>query len=158
MTKIMAEDACLFYAAHMRVPVCIVRPFNLFGPGQSEHFLVPTLLRQALDPNFAEISVADSRPRRDFLYIADFVELLIATMRHRATGIYNAGSGTSVSVGELASAITSITGPKPLVSRGEQRPNEILDVRADIAKAARDLGWKPSTRLDEGLREILGAR
>lgn len=157
LTKILAEDACLFYQKHLGVPVCIVRPFNLYGPGQGEDFLIPTLVRQATDPACDRIVVADDRPCRDFLYISDFVDLLLATMRCGATGIYNAGSGTSVSIGRLAAAITSITGPKPLVSRGEHRRNEIMDVRANIAKAARDLGWKPRTALEDGLREVLAS-
>ncbi len=156
LTKILAEDACTFYAERLHVPVCIVRPFNLYGPGQNEQFLIPTLLKQALDPGRKQITVADDRPKRDFLYIADFIELLLATTRRRTTGIYNAGSGTSVSIAELVSVITTITGSKPLTSRNDHRPNEIMDVRADITKAKQDLGWQPRTPLKQGIREILG--
>ena len=59
------------------MPVTIVRPFNLYGPGQSEEFLIPTLIRQALSPECDAITVADHRPKRDYIYVDDVVDLLI---------------------------------------------------------------------------------
>ncbi len=159
-TKILAEKAGRYYSEAFGIPVTIVRPFNLYGPLQDSRFLIPTLLSQAMDPEVRFISVADVRPRRDFLFVDDFVDLLIRTKQSNSRGfrIFNAGSGFSVSVAELCAKMNALTGaPKQLVSRNEPRPNEIFDVFADISKAQRELGWEPKTPLEKGLALTMAA-
>jgi nucleoside-diphosphate-sugar epimerase len=152
-SKILAEEVCRFYARQHGTPVAIVRPFNIYGPGQDERFLIPTLVRQAVAPDSGVIEVADLRPRRDFLYVSDLIDLLLATVAHGGSGAYNAGSGVSISIQESASILNRITPrPKELVSRGEHRPHEVLNVVADIRKAERELGWKPRVDIATGLR------
>lgn len=158
-SKILAENACGFYSAQYNLRIAIVRPFNVYGPGQDERFLIPTLLRQALDPASDTIEVADDRPRRDFLYVSDLVDLLLTVFQKEASGLYNAGSGSSVGIGELVTILNGlIPRPKQLVSRGESRPQEIPDLFADIAKAKRELGWEPSTDLASGLRLTIASQ
>jgi len=152
-SKIMAEEAGRYFEAAFGVRLGVVRPFNLFGPGQREQFLIPTLLRQALSKGSPAIEVMDLRPRRDFLYIADFVDLLTRLASRERTGIYNAGAGVSVSIGELAGLINGLLDKtKPLFCLERPRPDEVLDMYADIGKARRELGWEPRTNLREGLR------
>ena len=154
-TKIMAEDAARYYATQYGVHVSIVRPFNIYGPGQAERFLIPTLLRQALDPKLEFITVADLRPRRDYLHIDDLTALLMTTT-HGPPETYNAGSGVSWSVAELIEIINSFL-PKPKTARscGLVRPNEIPDVRADISLATCMLGWRPAVELRDGIGQMI---
>ena len=84
----------------------IVRPFNLYGPGQDRRFLIPSLIEQVLDPACVELRVANLEPRRDYLFITELIDLLLRTRRDVARGKnHNAGSGASVSVRELAAAV-----------------------------------------------------
>jgi nucleoside-diphosphate-sugar epimerase len=77
-------------------------------------------------------------------------------MESRTTGTYNAGSGASVGVQELASIISALSGSaKPIISSGKQRPNEIPDVVADISRARQTFGWVPQVDLSDGLRETI---
>jgi len=146
-TKIIAEEIAGFYASRFGVPVTLVRPFNLYGPGQGERFLLPSLVRQAIDPEVTAIRVADARPRRDYLHIDDFIALLLAAHASSEPGIYNAGSGRSTSIAELVAVLNRITGfDKPLVSEGRERPEEILDVVADISRAAGGCAGPPRFR------------
>ena len=156
-SKIMAEDACFFYEKHFGVRLSVIRPFNIYGPKQDSRFLVPTVVEQALRPGCDVIAVADTRPKRDFLYIADFVRLLLLTLERRPSGSYNAGSGIATSVEELVRVVTSFTGERQLESRGEIRDQEILEVRADIQKANRDLDWYPTVSLEQGIQEVIAA-
>jgi nucleoside-diphosphate-sugar epimerase len=157
LTKILAERTAQFYRDSCGVALTIVRPFNLYGPGQSEAFLIPTLIRQALDPSQPCYDVADDRPRRDHLFIDDFVELLAACCS-RPPGIYNAGSGVSSSIAELVDLLNALTGQtKPLRARGEHRPDDVLDVVADIRRAEAEIGWRPRISLREGLALTLKA-
>lgn len=158
-SKILAEQVARYYAESFAVRVTLIRPFNLYGPFQDHRFLIPTLIRQALDPALTVISVADARPRRDFLFIGDFIDLLVRTNAiSHAFGTYNAGSGSSISVADICGTINGLTGrPKPLVSRGESRPDEVFDVFADISKAKRELDWRPKTSLEKGLALTINA-
>jgi nucleoside-diphosphate-sugar epimerase len=137
------------------VPVCIVRPFNAYGPGQDCRFLIPKLVAQALDPSCEQFAVSDLRPRRDYLHVHDLVNLLLATL-DKPSGVYNAGSGRSVSIMDLVTMINTLTNSvKPVVSSDQIRREEILDVVADVSKAQRELHWTPRISLIDGLRESI---
>jgi nucleoside-diphosphate-sugar epimerase len=157
LTKLLAEESAAFYRDAFHVPVSIVRPFNIYGPGQADSFLIPMLIRQALDRARDAYEVADSEPRRDQLYVDDLISLLIAAA-DRPGGVYNAGSGESVNIADLAALINDLLGiRKPLRSRGERRPDEVMDVVADIARAERELRWRPKISLREGLAETIAS-
>jgi nucleoside-diphosphate-sugar epimerase len=155
-TKILAEEVARFYASHFGLRICIVRPFNVYGPGQDVRFLIPELIHAATDPATPVIEVSDLSPRRDYLHIQDLVTLLMRVMADRAAGTYNAGSGSSASVLEIASAIAEYAGTgKQITSRNQPRSNEIPDVIADISRAKKAFGWEPRIPLMEGLRALV---
>lgn len=157
-SKILAEEAARYYASAFGVRLAVVRPFNLYGPGQRADFLIPTLIRQVLDPARERVEVMDARPRRDFLYIDDFVELLAHLAASEAQGVFNAGSGASTGVGELVRMLCELAGvDKPLADLGRPRAEEVLDMYASIERARRELGWQPRTPLREGLARTLAA-
>lgn len=158
-TKLMAEEVCRYYAQQYGLRVTIVRPFNVYGPGQRGDFLIPTLLRQVLDPGAREISIANDRPRRDYLFIDDLLDLLLRNSDPEGFDIFNAGSGSSVNPRELAESMLRMAGvEKAVVSRDEVRPDEVLETVADIAKAKLIFGWEPRVSLREGLGRIIKAR
>jgi len=155
-SKILAEEVVRFYAAHFGVAATIIRPFNLYGPGQDERFVIPTIVRQALDPAVPAITVHDLRPRRDYLYVADLVSIILAALRGAPGGVYNAGSGRSASVADVIGEIQRLTGTdKPVRVVGKPRAGEILDVVADVTRAREALGWRPQVSLRNGLREVV---
>jgi nucleoside-diphosphate-sugar epimerase len=155
-TKILAEETVRYYMATFGVRASVVRPFNVYGPSQRDHFLIPEIVRQLLDPAIDAITVADLRPRRDYIYVADLVSLLLKTVDAGAGGVYNAGSGESRSVQWIIDTVSELAGiRKPIRSTEQPRANEILDVVADVARASRDLEWRPSTSLHEGLARTI---
>jgi nucleoside-diphosphate-sugar epimerase len=145
-----------YFAVQFGVRSSIVRPFNIFGPGQDERFLIPTIIRQALDPRVDRIIVKDVRPKRDYLHVRDLVSLLISTLARPDGGVYNAGSGRAISIPELAEQVNAcLGGHKPLYSVDQARPEETLEVVADITRAAEELSWEPRIRFGDGLRETI---
>ncbi len=157
-TKILAEDTARFYEQRFGLALAIVRPFNLYGPGQGHSFLIPSILRQVLDPSAAVVRVMDLRPKRDYLYVTDAVAFLLATLRPGVRGVYNLGSGRSASVAEVAELVNAAAGvSKPVVSSDEPRSGEILDVVADTSRAAADLNWRPRTSLADGIAAMVAA-
>jgi nucleoside-diphosphate-sugar epimerase len=155
-TKILAEETGLYYQRQFGVPLTIVRPFNIYGPGQNRRFLIPTILNQAVDPRQATIVVADLRPRRDYIFIADLTNLLVRTAFRREGGIFNAGSGSSWGVGEVIAMVNGLLPvPKPVHANGPMRPDEVIDVIADISRARQEFGWEPQVTLLDGLLDTL---
>lgn len=158
-SKLMAEDAGRFYEKDFKMRVVVVRPFNIYGPGQTRPFLIPTIVEQAMDASTSEIRLKDLRPRRDYVYIDDAIQLLLLTLGKNVKGVYNVGSGESASVAELTELIRRAVGTdKPVVSEEQPRPEEVMDVRADISRAAFELGWHPATSLSEGIGKVVAAR
>lgn len=157
LSKSLAESLCRFYAEHLAVPVTIIRPFNIYGPGQKAHFLIPEILAQVKAGK--PIHLKDLAPRRDYLYLDDLVDALIRTIDSKpGCHIYNIGYGSSLSVGEIVEAIQSVAGTSlPVVSENTPRQNEISDVYADISQAEQELHWRPQYTFEQGIKFILSS-
>lgn len=156
-SKLLAEEACAFYAQNFDVPVVILRPFNIFGPGQSAEFLIPSVIGQALDKG--SILVKDLEPRRDYLFIEDFVSAIEAVIAYKTRfEIFNIGSGVSRSVADVVQNVVAAVGTHVTVrSEGARRHNEIMDVCADIDKARASLGWQPQWSFERGCLQTIGS-
>lgn len=156
-SKVVADQTCQFYQQNYKVPVTILRPFNAYGPGQTNRFLIAEIISKVMDETIKEVEVMDLRPKRDYVYIDDLVEALVLSLR-KQDGIFNIGSGISVSVEEITDLVMKHSGiSKPRRSKGVERPNEIFELYADISKAGELLGWTPATSIDEGIRRCIGA-
>lgn len=156
LSKHLAEQLCAFYAGHYQVPVTVLRPFNVYGPGQAEPFLIPEVVRKAREEE--RILVQDLAPRRDYVFVDDVVAALVLAMeRGGPFGVYNVGSGASVSVGEVVAQVQRALGTtKEVVSANAERRNEISDVVADVTRAERDLGWRPRVDFASGIARTAG--
>jgi nucleoside-diphosphate-sugar epimerase len=155
-SKYLAEEVCRFYAENFKLPIVIIRPVNVYGPGQNAQFLIPSIINQVFDPGVEKIKVMDLRPRRDYLFISDFVEALICSLSIKGFHIYNIGSGTSVSVQEIINTILKKAGiGKETISSGKERANEIPDMYLDIRKFSEETGWKPEITFEEGIGQCI---
>lgn len=153
-SKMLAEKACQFYAEHFGVKVTILRPFNVYGAGQSSSFLIPSIFEQACRGD--TIRLMDLAPKRDYIYVKDLVEAIGTVINLNSSGgVFNIGSRVSHSVAELIAAIQGVLGiALPVESADKKRPGEIMDTVADITAARRVLGWTPRFSLYEGLLEM----
>jgi GDP-4-dehydro-6-deoxy-D-mannose reductase len=155
LSKLLAEELCEFHSLRDAIPTTVVRPFNVYGHGQRESFLIPSIIAQVLAGG--EVRVNDLSPKRDYVYIDDVTDALERTAAQSAGyAVYNIGSGGSISVKQLIDTVQAIAGHDgPVVSRQISRQNEIQDVVADIARARRELGWAPKVSFAEGVRRML---
>ena len=154
LSKYIAEQCCEFSAHHLGVSATVLRVFNVFGRGQRQEFLFPTLIKQ-LSTN--EITVKDLAPRRDYIYLPDVVDAFVRALdAPHGLWKFNIGSGKSHSVDEIIMTLQKIAGTNlSVVSENELRPHEIPDVRADVTLAKDILGWKPRYDLAAGIQDIL---
>ena len=155
LSKFLAESVCSFYAEHFDVPVTIIRPFNIYGPGQKGHFLIPEIIAQVKAGQ--PIRLKDITPRRDYIYLDDLVDALVLTLNPEpGCHVYNIGYGSSLSVTEIVEAIQSVAGTSlPVISENMPRQNEIADVYADIGLAEHELLWQPRHSFEEGIKNMI---
>src|ERR1700730_16937281 len=98
-SKIGADKMAEAFARSFGVPVVILRPFNTYGPRQSERAIVPALLRQILDPRCTSVLVGDMTTVRDLTFVKDTVKAFMAVgsiTDIEYGGAYNAGSQKSI--------------------------------------------------------------
>ncbi len=161
-SKIGADMMAESYARSFGLPVITLRPFNTYGPRQSERAVLPTVIRQALDPACDEIRIGDLTPARDFTFVADTVEAFIRVAElddgHAGT-TFNAGTGRMVTVGEALDTIRRLTGcAKPVreeAARRRPENSEVMALQADHARLTRASGWTPAISLEQGLETTI---
>lgn len=156
-SKIMAENLCREFSEAFSVPVAIVRPFNLFGPGQRSNFVVPRIIESMMgDEGVLEMSGSDDY--RDFLYVSDLVNLLVRTGSWNGPcSVFNAGSGRAVRISEVIDTVMDLIGKKKQIRFVGNRSAEARRTSswAGIAKAKREFGWSPTVSLRAGLENLI---
>ncbi len=162
-TKIAADMMTEAFARSFGLPAVTLRPFNTFGPRQSERAVISSTIRQALDPACAEIRLGDISTTRDFTFVRDTASAFLAA--GAADGLaygtaYNGGTGRAVAIGEMVEAVRRITGcNKPIVTDDARlRPanSEVTTLLADHARLTAATGWTPATMFEDGLAETIG--
>jgi nucleoside-diphosphate-sugar epimerase len=154
-SKLMGEDLCKAYHRDFDVPVCIFRPFNIYGSGQASHFLIPLILNQA---KVGMVQLKDPRPKRDFIHINDVVSAYVKAveLNFQNAETYNLGSGTSTSIGDIIEILKELSEEDIQVEfTNEHRKNEVLETVADISLAKEILKWKPKIVFRNGISELL---
>jgi len=161
-SKIGADMMAESYARSFGVPVVILRPFNTFGPRQSERAIVPTIIRQALDPSCSAIMVGDTSPIRDLTFVEDTAAAFLCA---GAAGVefgrpYNAGSQRAVTISDVLDLVLEISGCNKPIRRDESRlrPHN-SEVRALLANSSlfeNETGWRAKTSLRDGLERTIG--
>lgn len=155
-SKISADAIALSFHAAFQLPVTIVRPFNTYGPRQSDRAIIPTIISQALTQ--PEITIGNTKPTRDFTYVSDTVEgfLCVAASESTVGQEINLGTGSEISIGDLVQRINTIIGRHlPVRVKDERvRPesSEVNRLLSNNSKARELAGWAPRVTLDEGIR------
>jgi nucleoside-diphosphate-sugar epimerase len=154
-TKIMAEGLCQLYQREFAVNSWVFRIFNIYGPGQSNEFLIPKIISGIRN---GKVELETATPKRDFVFLEDAVDALLLplTCNSMHTGVFNVGSGYSYSVDEIAKKLIDISRQNvPICYNETKRITEISEVVADVSKLNK-LGWKPETTIERGLRASFG--
>lgn len=159
-SKIGGESLALSYWASFGLPVAVVRPFNTYGPRQSQRAVIPSVLAQLVRRD-AVLRVGALTPRRDFTYVKDTVRGLLAMgVAEQVVGaVTNLGSGSDMTIAELVAQCCDLVGYRPPVEndpiRTRPERGEVMRLLCDATRAANVAGWQPHHTLREGLAETL---
>lgn len=148
-TKVSVSYLCRAYAKKYQKNISIVRPFSVFGEGDSSFKFIPRVIESL---KTAKSFPLDPYPRHDFIYVSDFVEGVIACLES-SEWIVNIGTGKQVTNMEVVNILEEIAGTKAKYSlvnnlRGYDNDNWV----ADNTKL-RSLGWRQKHSLREGLQK-----
>jgi nucleoside-diphosphate-sugar epimerase len=152
LSKYAGEEYCRMFDRVFGTPTVVLRYFNVYGPHQPQTgpyaLVLGIFLRRWHDGNTLEIHGTGAQ-RRDFIHVRDVADANIAAYESPAHDTaFNIGSGSNISIKELADLISSdqVAGPA--------RPGDSKETLADISHTLSGLKWKPSVTLDDGLAEL----
>lgn len=160
-SKLAGESYVRAFHRTYGYPTVVVRPFNTYGPrghheGDSGE-VIPKFLLRCL-AGLPMIVFGDGTQRRDFSYVSDTARgILLAGAVDSAVGeTINLGSGTEVTIADLAAAVAAVTDrPNARVERDVPRPGDVHRLCADVSHARALLGYEPRVSLEAGLRLLL---
>ena len=157
-SKIAADRMCHAYIETYGMNICIMRPFNLYGPRQKDSGYggAISIFTKRVLSNMPPIIYGSGEQTRDYTYVDDIVAAydLILNYPSPVREPVNFGTGVDVTINELAAKIIRICGRDLKPVHVEERPGEVNRLIADITKAKK-LGWKPKYTLDKGLEKFI---
>ncbi len=159
-TKIGADQMALSFHKSFNLPVCVVRPFNTYGPRQSARAVIPTVISQIASGQ-KKISLGSLDPTRDFNFIQDTVNGFIAAAgSEKVIGqVINLGTGFEISIRDTVDLIADIMGAGIQICLDSQRvrpeKSEVDRLCADNTKAMKLMNWKPEFAGRKGLKKGL---
>jgi UDP-glucose 4-epimerase len=162
VSKLAAEHYVHTVGSLWGTSTIVLRIFNAYGPGQpllpSHSPVIPRFLNQALGGGSLVI-FGNGEQTRDFVFVSDIVQALIAALGVEDPGhrTFNIGSGTELSIRQLAREVLSQTGSSSNIIYSPVKSGGVSRLRADLTLAQRVLGYRPEVTLSEGIQRILQA-
>jgi UDP-glucuronate 4-epimerase len=151
-TKIAGEFLCSTYSHLYQLRIVALRYFTVYGPRQRPDLAIHQFTRRICSGQPIE-QFGDGTTRRDYTYIDDVIQGTMAALRYEGPlfDIFNLGESETIELKHLIVAIENALGKKAKVNQLPEQPGDMPLTCADISKAKKLLGYKPTTRLNDGL-------
>ena len=157
-SKHTVEHYLYMYKVNYGLDYSVLRYPNVYGPRQDPHGeagVVAIFTGQMLRNDQVVIN-GDGEQERDFVYVGDCARAnLMAIQASQGLGIINLGSGRGTTVNEIFEKLRGITDYGREARHGPAKVGETRKIYLDASKAQRELGWQPTTELEEGLKNTV---
>lgn len=154
-TKRAGELICYSYYHLYGMNIACLRIFTAYGPRQRPEMAIHKFARLIERGEVIPI-YGDGSSRRDYTYIDDLIEGIMATIsHHQGFEIYNLGESQTTSLIELVELLEGAFGKKANIEMLESQPGDVSVTYADIRKARRMLGYQPKVKIEEGIRRFV---
>ncbi|MGE5184903.1 MAG: SDR family NAD(P)-dependent oxidoreductase [Acidobacteriota bacterium] len=157
--KLASEYALDYYHQVHGTPTAALRFFNVYGPRQdpsSPYSGVISIFSDRARAGRALTIFGDGLQTRDFVYVGDVVRAISAALHHDGPyTVANVGTGTEITVLELARTIVDLCGTRVPIEHAPARAGEILKSRARVDRLRETFGVVAQTKLADGLRATL---
>lgn len=156
-SKIGADQMALSYYRSFQTPVAIIRPFNTYGPRQSNRAVIPTIITQIASGK-QTLKLGATYPTRDFNFVKDTVNGFISVMTAKESvgEVINIGSNYEISIGDTVKVISEVMGASIEIETDQIRlrpeKSEVERLWASNEKAKQLLNWEPAYGSVEGFR------
>lgn len=161
-SKRLAETICMVYFRNFKVPVKIIRPFNVYGPGLrlDDGRVVPDFINNVLKKVPIEI-FSDGRATRSFCYITDAIAAMLLLLTNKTAGeAYNVGNDDEVTIYELAKIVSAVGKSKLKIKFTKSSDKAYLTDNPqrrlpNLEKIKKTIKWIPEVSLKNGLERTL---
>jgi UDP-glucuronate 4-epimerase len=155
-TKIAGEFLCSTYSHLYKMRIVALRFFTVYGARQRPDLAIHQFTRRI----YAEQPIdqfGDGTTRRDYTYIDDIIDGVMAALRYDGAlfDIFNLGESDTIQLKDLIAAIEAALGKKARINQLPEQPGDVPLTCADISKARRLLGYNPTTPLRVGLPKFV---
>jgi UDP-glucose 4-epimerase len=156
-SKAAGDLVALSYQHTFGLDVCVLRPFNNFGPRQNEGSfagIIPVVVRRVRQ-GLPVLVNGDGLQTRDYIHVADTADAAVRLYEEEAARgrVVNVGSGVEVTVNELVALVLETMGrPGHPVQHGADRPGDVRRHMAGIELARELIGFAPKVSLREGMK------
>ncbi|HEX9236614.1 MAG TPA: NAD-dependent epimerase/dehydratase family protein [Actinomycetota bacterium] len=157
VSKKVAEDFLAFYARYRRVDYTVLALANVYGPRQdpgAEAGVVAIFAGKMLAGE-APMIFGDGNQTRDYVFVDDAMHAFALATERGSGLLLNVGTGLEASVNLVYRLLAEAAGFGGAPSRGPLPPGELIRSALDVDLAAAELGWRPWTHLEDGLRETV---
>lgn len=155
-SKYLGEVLSKQFCDHCKIPLIILRAFNVYGSSKKTGRLISDLLNAFIKKELFILN--DPKPRRDYLYIKDFIALILAITNKKnvCEGIFNVGFGKSYSNIEVVNLFNRLTdNALKITVNNQMRTNDIQNCVADNSKVRAAYSWAPNYTLNDGISEMI---
>jgi len=160
-SKRLAETICMIYYRNFGVPIKIIRPFNVYGPGLrlDDGRVIPDFINDVLNGKSITL-LSDGRVTRSFCYIVDAAVAILLLLVSKVTGeAFNVGNDEEVTILKLAQEVDRIAvgaGVKFIKSKEKAYLTDNPQRRLPkLTKIKKTIKWVPQIQLSEGLKRTL---
>jgi UDP-glucuronate 4-epimerase len=155
-TKVAGEFLCSTYSHLYNLRIVALRYFTVYGPRQRPDLAIHQFTRRIYAGQPID-QFGDGTTRRDYTYIDDVIHGTVAALQYEGPlfEIFNLGESDTIQLKDLIAAIENALGKKAKINRLPEQPGDMPLTCADISKARKLLGYKPTTRLGEGLPRFI---
>jgi UDP-glucuronate 4-epimerase len=155
MTKLAGEMLGHVYSKLYGIRFIALRFFTVYGPGQRPDLAIHKFTKAILQEKPITM-YGDGSTSRDYTYIDDIVQGIIATTKYDKSDfeIINLGNNYSIELRKLIEQLEMVIGKKALIEKQPEQPGDVPKTFADIEKAERLLDYQPQTKLEDGLKKF----
>jgi nucleoside-diphosphate-sugar epimerase len=158
VSKLAAEKMILAYSDIYQINAVCLRYFNIYGINQRFDLygnVIPIFAKRIFSNEDITI-YGDGEQTRDFVNVEDIARAnLLASRDEIKTGVFNLGSGNSITIKELARIMNEMSGSNTKINYAPERPADVRHCKAETTKAKNILGFEASVKMEEGLRSYL---
>jgi UDP-glucuronate 4-epimerase len=152
VTKLGCEQLAHAYARNFGLDAVLLRYFTVYGPRQRPDMALARMVDALARGSSFEL-YGDGLQSRSFTYVADVVEATRGAMESAPAGaLYNVGGGVEASVRDVIATLERVSGRTLEVVERPVAAGDVRRTAADTSRIERDLGWRATTALEDGLR------